>query len=152
MTAHWRVAPPLARGTARGRFAAGFAGGFVFEHRTQPLLSHAAFVHRVVKHVGLAVAIVLISLFAGALGYRACEGWTWTDATLNAAMILGGMGPVDHVESEAGKVFATVYALYSGLMVIALIAVVLLPFMHRLMHRFHLELDAPEESPREPGR
>jgi hypothetical protein len=72
-----------------------------------------------------------------------CERWSWTDATLNAAMILGGMGPVDAVRSEGGKVFATVYALYSGLVVIALIGVLLLPFMHRLMHRFHLEQDGP---------
>jgi hypothetical protein len=117
----------------------------MFEHRTQPVLPRAAFVRRVLKHAGLAIAIVLASLLAGAIGYRACEHWNWTDATLNAAMILGGMGPVDPVRSEGGKIFATVYALYSGLVVIALIGVVLLPFMHRLMHVFHLEFDAPDE-------
>ena len=118
----------------------------MFEHRTEPILSRAAFVRRVLKHIGLAVAIVLASLLVGAIGYRTCEHWTWTDATLNAAMILGGMGPVGEVRSESGKIFATVFALYSGLVVIALIGVVLLPFMHRLMHRFHLEFDAPDES------
>jgi len=118
----------------------------MFEHRTQPILSTAAFVRRVFKHLGLAVAVVLVSLLAGAIGYRAYEHWTWTDATLNAAMILGGMGPVDAIRSGGGKVFATVYALYSGLVVIALIAVLLLPFMHRVMHRIHLEFDAPDES------
>jgi hypothetical protein len=117
----------------------------MFEHRSEPLLSNAAFVRRVLKHVGLAVVIVLASLFAGAAGYRASEHWPWIDATLNAAMILGGMGPVDAVRSDGGKIFATVYALYSGLVVIGLIAVLLLPFMHRLMHKFHLELDAPDE-------
>ena len=118
----------------------------MFEHRSEPILSRAAFARRVFKHFGLAMLIVLASLLAGAVGYRACEHWPWTDATLNAAMILGGMGPVDQVRSEGGKIFATVYALYSGLVVIALIGVVLLPFMHRLMHRFHLELDAPDET------
>jgi len=117
----------------------------MFEHRTEPLLPRSAFVRRVFKHAGLAAAIVLVSLLAGSVGYRACEHWTWIDATLNAAMILGGMGPVDAVRSSGGKIFATVYALYSGLVVIALIGVVLLPFMHRLMHRFHLELDEPDE-------
>lgn len=119
----------------------------MFEHRTEPILPKPAFIRRVLMHLGLAVAIVLASLFVGAVGYRMCEQWNWTDATLNAAMILGGMGPVDAVRSEGGKIFATVYALYSGLVVIALIGVVLLPFMHRLMHRFHLELDAPDEPP-----
>jgi hypothetical protein len=117
----------------------------MFEHRTEPILPKVAFVRRVLKHVGLAVVIVLVSLLAGAIGYRACEHWTWTDSTLNAAMILGGMGPVNQIQTQAGKVFATVYALYSGLVVIALIGVLLLPFMHRLMHRFHLEFDAPDE-------
>lgn len=118
----------------------------MFEHRTEPLLSHAAFVRRVLKHVFLALAIVLASLLAGAIGYRAFEQWSWTDATLNAAMILGGMGPVDVVRSEGGKVFATLYALYSGLVVIALIGVLLLPFMHRLMHHFHLRVDVADDS------
>jgi hypothetical protein len=123
----------------------------MFEHRSEPILSTEAFIRRVFKHLGLALVIVLASLLAGAIGYRACEHWSWTDATLNAAMILGGMGPVNELRSEAGKVFATVYALYSGLVVIALIGVLLLPFMHRLMHRFHLEFDATDEPVRRGG-
>jgi hypothetical protein len=124
----------------------------MFEHRTEPILPRAAFVRRVLRHIGLGVVIVLASLLVGTIGYRTAEHWSWTDATLNAAMILSGMGPVDEVQSEGGKVFATVYALYSGLVVIGLMAVVLLPFMHRLMHRFHLEVDVPDGSSRENGR
>ena len=113
----------------------------MFEHRKELLLPKPLFLRRVLKHVVLALAIVGASLAAGAIGYRVTERWSWTDSTMNAAMLLGGMGPVNEVRSEAGKVFATVYALYSGLVIIALVGVLLLPFMHRLLHRFHLEAD-----------
>jgi hypothetical protein len=87
---------------------------------------------------GVACAIVAGSLAVGAAGYHGFEGLPWLDATLNAAMILGGMGPVDPIRTEGGKVFATVYALYSGLALLTITAVVLAPVVHRFLHKFHL--------------
>lgn len=85
-----------------------------------------------------AVAIGL-SLVIGILGYHLTEGMGWLDAFLNAAMLLGGMGPVGAVHTTAGKLFAGLYALYSGLILIGVAGLLLAPFMHRLLHKFHLE-------------
>jgi hypothetical protein len=113
---------------------------FRYEHRDQPLLPWRRFLlHRVGKTLLAASAVVAASLAAGMLGYRLSEGMGWQDAFLNAAMILGGMGPVDPLHTGAGKIFAGFYALYSGLVVIFLAGLLLAPFAHRLLHRFHLE-------------
>jgi hypothetical protein len=64
---------------------------------------------------------------------------SWIDSLLNASMILGGMGPVDPLQSTAAKVFASCYALFSGLAFIGVAGVMLAPFAHRLLHRFHIQ-------------
>ena len=92
-----------------------------------------------------AVGVVLGSLFAGALGYHLTEGQSWLDATLSAAMILTGMGPVTPVVTPAGKVFAIVYALYSGVVFLVVSSMLLGPILHRVLHRFHLEADALDD-------
>jgi hypothetical protein len=113
---------------------------FRYEHRSEPLLSWRLFLlHRVGKTVATAAAVIAISLILGMLGYRLTEGMGWLEAFLNASMILGGMGPVDPMHSAAGKLFAGVYALYSGLVLVGTAGLLLAPFMHRLLHRFHLE-------------
>jgi hypothetical protein len=113
---------------------------FRYEHRSEPLLSWRLFLlHRVGKTVATAAAVIAISLVLGMLGYRLTEGMGWLEAFLNASMILGGMGPVDPMHSAAGKLFAGVYALYSGLVLVGVAGLLLAPFMHRLLHRFHLE-------------
>jgi hypothetical protein len=83
--------------------------------------------------------LVAGSLGLGMLGYHGIEGLPWVDAFLNASMLLGGMGPVDNPHSEAGKLFAGLYALYSGLLFLVLTAILLAPVFHRVLHRFHLE-------------
>lgn len=110
-----------------------------YEHRSQPVLRRAHFIRRVLRHALLALVLVLVSLAVGVLGYRFVAGLSWVDAVMNAAMILGGMGPVNEMTSVAGKLFAACYALYSGVAFLAVSAVLLAPFAHRILHRFHLD-------------
>ncbi len=113
----------------------------MFEHISEPLLSPRAFALRVARSVAVAMAIVLLSLLLGMLGYRTFEGLSWLDAFLNAAMLLGGMGPVALPVTEYGKLFAGIYALYCGLVVIMAAGIMLTPLAHRLMHSLHLDDD-----------
>lgn len=85
-----------------------------------------------------------MSLLIGSVGYHHFGDLPWIDALLNAAMILTGMGPVDSMSSTAGKLFATFYALYSGIAFLTMMAVVLAPPIHRLLHKFHLDEDEQE--------
>jgi len=110
-----------------------------FEHRTQPLIPMDQFLRRVASSGILAFGIIVVSLLIGMLGYRTLEGLSWIDAFLNAAMLLGGMGPVNPIMSDGGKLFAGLYALYSGLVVIFVAGIILAPVAHRILHRFHLE-------------
>ena len=82
-----------------------------------------------------------VSLAVGICGYHFLGGLQWIDSLLNASMILGGMGPVDTIKSNAGKIFASVYALYSGLALIAVVGILLTPVLHRFLHKFHLAKD-----------
>ena len=100
---------------------------------------HPPFLRRQILHVGFSAAVLGLSLALGMWGYAHYENLAWRDAFLNAAMILGGMGPVKQDLSEAGKVFAGLYALYSGLVVIAVTGLLLAPGIHHLMHRVHWE-------------
>jgi hypothetical protein len=113
----------------------------MYEHRRQHLLSRAAFALRVLWHISFAVGTAVLALFAGVLGYHCLGGLGWVDSLLNASMILGGMGPVDLLKTDAAKVFASFYALFSGLVFIGLLGVLLAPFIHRLMHKIHIEAD-----------
>jgi hypothetical protein len=117
----------------------------MFEHRRQPLLTTEEFLRRVLQHFGLAAIILACSLAIGIVGYRVLERMPWVDATLNAAMILGGMGPVGELHSTAGKLFAAAYALYSGVVFLVVVGVLFAPTVHRALHRFHLE-QADEDS------
>jgi hypothetical protein len=110
----------------------------VFEHKSKPLLSHRDFLGRVARSVLAGALLVALSLFAGMAGYHAFEQLGWIDAFLNAAMLLGGMGPVALPQTEGGKLFAGLYALYCGLVAIAVAGIVLAPVAHRILHRFHL--------------
>jgi hypothetical protein len=111
----------------------------MYEKRHHPVLDRAAFMVRFWKHAGVAMLLVGASLFAGILGYRDLEDMSWIDATLNAAMILGGMGPVTELRTDAGKLFAAAYALYSGMLFLVTAAVVFAPLVHRMLHRFHMD-------------
>jgi hypothetical protein len=114
----------------------------MYEHFRQPLIPRTAFFLRIGWHVLIALGIVLVSLGIGIVGYHEFEGLPWIDATVNAAMILGGMGPVNLLNTNAGKLFASFYALFSGIIFLVAIAVLLAPAVHRFLHRFHVEFDS----------
>jgi hypothetical protein len=111
------------------------------EHKTQPLASRAVFFLRLWRNFLCTLVIVFFSLTFGTCGYHYLGGTPWIDGLLNAAMILTGMGPVDRMETTAGKLFSTFYALYSGLAFLTMIAVLMAPIYHRIIHRFHLDND-----------
>jgi hypothetical protein len=113
----------------------------MFEHRHELLLPCAAFILRLIRHSLISLGIVLGALGIGVIGYHKLVNLGWIDSTVNAAMILGGMGPVADLKEvpPSGKLFAAGYALFSGLIFIVIMGVMLAPVLHRLMHRFHLE-------------
>ncbi len=115
---------------------------FRFEHHTRPVASHAAFAGRVAANILAATLIIGVALFAGMVGYRVTEGMDWLDAFLNAAMLLGGMGPVSPLETAGGKLFAGVYALLCGLLFVLVSGIVLAPVLHRVLHA--LKVDATD--------
>jgi hypothetical protein len=110
-----------------------------YEHRLTPVISRQRFVHRMIRHIAVAIALISIAWAIGIIGYHVTENFSWLDATINAAMILGGMGPVDHVNTTAGKLFASFYALFSGIFFIAIAGIVLAPITHRLLHTLHVD-------------
>ena len=110
-----------------------------YEHRKEPLASAGVFVRRLVVHVGVGFGIVVVALAIGITGYRVTEGMGWVDAFLNAAMILGGMGPVGELRTTGGKIFAGAYSLFSGVVFLVVVGVMFAPLAHRLLHRLHME-------------
>jgi hypothetical protein len=110
-----------------------------YESKHQPLLSRRAFAQRLARNFAAALALIGVSLLGGMAGYRFLEGMTWIDAFANASMILSGMGPLGTLQTWEGKLFAGLYALYSGLALVAAIGIVIAPVVHRMLHRFHLE-------------
>jgi hypothetical protein len=113
----------------------------MFESRSKPPISRGAFARRLFRWGSASAGLVLGSLAMGASGYHFLENIPWLDAALNAAMILTGMGPVTVLRTSAGKLFAIVYALFSGMVFLSAAALVVAPVAHRLLHRFHFELD-----------
>ena len=111
------------------------------ERKSQPLLSRAAFAKRMAKSFGVATLMIAFSLLGGMVGYRHFEKMSWIDAFANAAMILSGMGPLCELTSSSGKLFAGVYALYSGLALILATGLIFAPMVHRVLHHFHVDCD-----------
>ncbi len=109
----------------------------MYEPRTHPPLSRHHFGRRLLLHFLGASALVLGSLAIGMAGYAYFENLPWRDAFLNAAMLLGGMGPVESPGTNGGKLFAGLYALYSGLVFLVSAAILAAPIVHRLLHKFH---------------
>ena len=110
----------------------------MYEHHKQPLASQSVFARRVARNGLIGAALILIALGIGMLGYHYLEGLSWIDSLLNASMILGGMGPVNQLQTVAGKLFASFYALFSGVVFIAAMGILAAPIFHRFLHRFHL--------------
>lgn len=109
----------------------------MYERHDQPPVSQKMFLLRVARHVGFAVIVILASLGIGMIGYMTLEALAFEDAFLHAAVLLGGMGLVAPPASTTGKLFAGLYALYSGLVFLAVFGIILAPIIHRLLHKFH---------------
>lgn len=128
-----------------------------FERQSEPLAPLGHFLFRFWKCFAVTLAIVGFSLGLGTAGYHFIARLDWVDALYNSAMILTGMGPVDRMETAAGKLFGTFYALYSGIAFLSLVAVILAPVYHRFLHHFHVTEDddrppLPTGVPGGPGR
>lgn len=111
----------------------------MFEHRSEPLASRRTFVKRMILGFALSLAMIAVALGVGVSGYHRIAGMGWIDSVLNASMILGGMGPVDRLSSDGAKLFASAYAIFSGLVFISVMGVILVPVAHRIIHKFHLD-------------
>jgi hypothetical protein len=109
----------------------------MYESKHQPVLPRERFAQRLVGHIAIALGLLAGSLAIGMIGYMTLEDLSWIDAFLNAAMLLGGMGPVNPPHTVSGKLFAGLYALYAGLVFIVTAALVFSPVLHRLLHHFH---------------
>lgn len=117
----------------------------MYEPKHKRPLSQAQFLRRMLGHFLVGLGVIGASLLLGMTGYVVFEDLPWMDAFLNAAMLLGGMGPVDMPQTEAGKLFAGLYALYAGLVLIVVAAMLIAPVIHRLLHRFHWEQSSGDE-------
>jgi len=113
----------------------------MFEHRHEELLPRSQFMRRQIQFTLVATGIIIGSLAIGMLGYHLLEGLPWIDAFLNAAMLMGGMGPLAPLTTDAGKLFAGLYALYCGLVLLISVGILAAPIFHRFLHHFHLEMD-----------
>jgi hypothetical protein len=111
----------------------------IYESRKEPLLPRHVFLRRLRRHGLWALGILLFSLAVGMAGFHWLCGEAWIDAFLNAAMLLGGMGPIGEFHGTAGKIFAGLYALYAGVGFLIGAALVLAPVLHRVMHRWHIK-------------
>jgi hypothetical protein len=113
----------------------------MYEHHKQPLAGRSVFAKRLLGNGSITLLLLSFSLGVGMCGYHFLEGLSWIDSLLNSSMILGGMGPVDGLQTVGGKIFASLYALYSGVILLASVGILAAPIFHRFMHHFHLAED-----------
>ena len=118
----------------------------MFERHQERLLPRRAFLRRLAKYALISLSLVIVSLVIGMVGYHTFAGFSWVDSFLNASMLMGGMGPVNTLTSNAGKIFAGIYALYCGLIELAAIAIFAAPIFHRFLHHFHLENEQKQKT------
>ncbi len=119
----------------------------MFEHHNEKLVPLSRFLQRMFLFLVLAFAALCVALALGVAGYHWVAGLSWIDALLNASMILTGMGPVDPMTTTASKLFASGYALFSGVVFLSSIGFVFTPVLHRVLHRFHLDEPAQPKGP-----
>ena len=105
----------------------------------KPLMPHHVFLKRLSRNLLIGFAVILLSLMIGMFGYHYYEAMPWIDAYVNAAMILSGMGPTTTLKTDAGKIFAGSYALFSGIIFLVIIAIIFAPVVHRFLHTFHMD-------------
>lgn len=113
----------------------------MYERKIHPLAPRHKYFKRLLKSFAFASVFLGFSLMVGVFGYHFMGKLSWIDSLLNASMILGGMGPADMIVNKSGKLFASFYALYSGISFLTAFAILIAPALHRLLHRFHLDTD-----------
>ena len=111
----------------------------MFEHRHEKVAPLPVFLKRMLSLAGVALGLLVVALSIGVAGYHFLAGFDWVDSLLEASMILGGMGPINPLTTTGAKLFASIYALFSGVIFIALMGLLLTPVVHRLMHKFHVK-------------
>ena len=111
----------------------------------RPLLTRAHFLRHLSRNAAVGLGLIVVSLGIGCVGYHSIGDLPWIDSLLNASMILTGMGPVDPMTTNGGKLFASGYAIFSGVAFLTIMSLVLAPVAHRFLHRFHVELDTAED-------
>ncbi len=116
----------------------------MFEHLSAPVITRRTYIRRQARHALMAGGILLLAWAVGTSGYMLFEGMGLIDGMLNASMILGGMGPVTELHTTGGKLFASFYALFSGIGFIGAAGVLFAPAYHRFMHKFHIQLEGGE--------
>ena len=114
---------------------------FEYEHVSEPVAQMPHFLRRQLRSVGVGLVLVFVALLAGMVGYHLLLRLSWVDSYVNAAMILSGMGPMAAPDTDAGKIFAGTYALFSGIAVLAIAGVIAAPLVHRFLHRMHADAD-----------
>jgi hypothetical protein len=113
----------------------------MYERIGDKLLPWPRFARRMALSFAVTLAIVFTALFAGMVGYHTIARLAWIDSLLNASMILTGMGPVDPMKDTASKLFASAYAIFSGVVFLSAVGIVLSPILHRIIHAFHIDED-----------
>ena len=112
-----------------------------FESKKERVLPRQSFYWRLGGSLVTGLGLLAIALWIGVLGYHVLAHFSWVDALLNASMILAGMGPVDPLPTDAAKIFASAYAIFSGVVFISVMAIILSPAVHRVLHKFHVSED-----------
>jgi len=113
----------------------------MFEHYRQPLLPRRAFYFRLLRSIGVSLLLLVAIVIIGAVGFRLIERFTWIDAALNCVLIMTGVGTVGIINTPAGKIFTGIYSVISTLIFFTILAIIFTPLLHRLMHKFHLDID-----------
>ncbi|MFN2530538.1 MAG: hypothetical protein ABR555_04485 [Pyrinomonadaceae bacterium] len=119
---------------------------FQFEQKHEGLAPLAVFIKRIFSSLGVALTVIGIALLVGIAGYHWIARFSLVDSLLEASMILSGMGPVNQLPTNTAKVFASVYALFSGVIFIGVMGVILSPLAHRMLHKFHLDKENSSNS------
>src|SRR5207249_1025196 len=130
----FREAKPVTKRNRKHR-----SGWMIYERRNDELAPVPVFIRRVIGSLGIALCLIALALSIGIAGYHFIAGFNWIDSLLEASMILGGMGPIKELPNDTAKIFAALYALFSGLIFIALMGIILSPVAHRVMHKFHVD-------------
>jgi len=113
----------------------------MFEHYRQPLLGRQAFYRRMLRSIIISLLFLITTVLIGAVTFHYIEGFSWIDSALNCVLIMTGVGTVGIINTSAGKIFTGLYSIFSTLIFFTILAIIFTPLLHRLLHKFHLDID-----------